>query len=272
MQDVVVGVTAGRRAEQLAGALERRGARTVVGPTVGGDEPVPDADLAVATDVIVAAAPDWLVANTGAGMRLWIDAAERTGRLLAFRALVERARCVARGAKAVSGLRRLGVEPEWIPDGQTDAEVVRRLRCEAEEGQTVAVQLHGSPTSHPYGDLRSKVSVLTITPYLSVLPEDLQPAQELIARTLAGDVDVVTFTSPSAVRGLFTIAEQASPEQPEQLRHLFRERVAVAAIGSVTRSALEGLGVAVTIVPLRPRNGALVSAIEEWTAARLPRA
>lgn len=263
MQDLIVGVTAGRRAEQFAGALERRGALPVVGSTVGGDEPVPDAELAEATDAILRAEPDWLVANTGMGMGLWIDAAERTGRLDALRALAGRVHCVARGAKAVAGLRRLGVEPVWIPQAQTDAAVVRRLREEATDGETVAVQLHGSPTEHPYGRLDDRVRLVTVTPYLSVLPEELGPARRLIERTVAGDLDVITFTSPSSVRGLFVIAEQMSPERPDQLRRILGDGVAVAAIGPVTASALEHYGVDVDIQPERHRTAALVSAIAD---------
>lgn len=264
MQNVVVGVTAGRRAEQLAGALERRGAVTVVGSTVGGDEPAPDEELAESTDAILRSEPDWLVANTGMGMELWIDAAERTGRVEALRELAGRVRCVARGAKAVAGLRRLGVEPVWIPQEQTDAGVVRKLREEATAGETVAVQLHGSPTQHPYGRLEDRLRLVTITPYLSVLPEDVGPARRLIDRTVDADLDVLTFTSPSAVRGLFAIAEQMSQERAEELRHVLGDGVAVAAIGPVTGSALDHFGVDVDILPERHRTAALVSAIDDW--------
>lgn len=264
MKDVVVGVTAGRRAEQLAGALQRRGADTVVGSTVGGDEPVDDAELAETTDAIVQAEPDWLVANTGMGMNLWLDAAERTGRLDALEELARRTRCVARGAKAVAGLRRLGVDPAWIPDSETDAGVVRRLQEEAGDGETVAVQLHGSPTDHPYGQLGDRLRLVTITPYLSVLPDDVGPARALIDRTVAGELDIITFTSPSAVRGLFAIAEQVTPERPEQLRAVLEGEVAVAAIGAVTGAALELHGVTVDVLPERHRTGALVDALDDW--------
>lgn len=267
MQDVIVGVTAGRRAEQLAGALERRGAVAVLGSTVGGDRPVPDEELAEATDAIVEADPDWLVANTGMGMNLWIDAAERTGRLAALEDLAHRTRCVARGAKAVAGLRRLGVAPRWIPDSETDAGVVRRLREEAGDGQTVAVQLHGSPTQHPYGQLEDVVRLVTVTPYLSVLPDDVEPARQLIRRVLDGDLDVITFTSPSAVRGLFTIAEQVGADRPDQVRAALNDGIAVAAIGPVTGSALAHLGVVVDILPERHRTGALVDAVDAWAAS-----
>lgn len=268
MQDVVVGVTAGRRAEQLAGALERRGAVAVIGSTVGGDEPVDDAELAEATDEILDAGPDWLVANTGMGMNLWIDAAERTGRRGALEGLAARTRCVARGAKAVAGLRRLGVDPEWIPTSETDAGVVRRLEEEAAPGETVAVQLHGSPTQHPYGRLADRLRLLTVTPYLSVLPDEVAPAERLIDRIVRGELDVVTFTSPSAARGLFAIAERMGDRKQAELRSAFRDGIAVAAVGPVTGSALEHFGLDVDILPERHRTGALVDAVDAWAAAR----
>lgn len=264
MSELTVGVTASRRAEQLAGALRRAGATPVLGSTVGGDVPEPDPDLAATTDRILAKKPEWLVATTGMGMKLWIEAAERTGRVEGLRALAEGTRTIARGNKAVAGLRDLDVDPEWVSEVQTDADVVRWLAERAEPGDVVAVQLHGSPTDHPYGELPSDVELVTITPYRSVLPDDTGPAQALIRAVLAGEIDVMTFTSPGAARGLFGVADEMDDVAPGALEAALDGPVAVAAIGPVTGGTLAHHGATVRIQPDRYRTGDLVRAIEAW--------
>lgn len=266
MQGVRVGVTAARRAQQLAEALRRRGAEVVVGSTLGGDQAEPDEELVGPTDAIIAAQPDWLVANTGMGMRLWAEAAERTGRLHDLIRTAARARCVARGAKAVGGLRKLEADAEWMPKQQTDSAVVDWLLDQVTPGQTVAVQLHGGPVDHPYERLVGEVELLTILPYRSVLPDDTGPARDLIEQTLAGGMDVLTFTSPGAVRGLWAVADQMGDGTRGRLAEMLRGPVAVAAVGVVTASGFDPHHVPVRIMPDRPRTGDLVRAVEAWAA------
>ncbi|MBW3561544.1 MAG: uroporphyrinogen-III synthase [Actinobacteria bacterium] len=264
MEGLRIGVTASRRGEQLATALRRRGGTVVVGATVGGDRPESDQQLAGSTDAIVAAGPDWLAASTGMGMRLWAEAAERTGRLHQLRRVVATARCVARGPKAVGGLRAVDAEPEWVSQEETDADVVRWLSDHVQAGQAVAVQLHGSPFEHPYGQLPGDVRVITITPYRSVLPDDTGPARRLIQATLDGGLDVLTFTSVAAVRGLFAIARDMGLY--DRLTAALRGPVAVAAVGPVTAAAFDPHDVPVTVVPRRSRTSELIRSIEAWAS------
>lgn len=264
MEGVRVGVTAARRAEQLAEALRRRGAEVVVGPTLGGDRAEADEKLVGPTDAIIAAHPDWLVANTGMGMRLWAEAAERTGRLEGLIRTAARATCIARGAKAVGGLRKLQADAEWMPKEQTDSAVVDWLLEQLSPGQTVAVQLHGGPVDHPYERLAGQVELLTVLPYRSVLPDDIGPARDLIRQTLSGEVDVLTFTSPGAVRGLWSVADEMGDGTRGRLAETLRGPVAVAAVGVVTASGFDPHQVPVTIMPDRPRTGDLVRAVEAW--------
>ena len=75
-----VGVTAARKGAELTTAFERRGARVLHGPTLGGDRPVDDDVIAAAIDRLAELRPQWFAASTGMGMRLLGAAAERTGR------------------------------------------------------------------------------------------------------------------------------------------------------------------------------------------------
>ncbi|MCX4389467.1 uroporphyrinogen-III synthase [Micromonospora peucetia] len=71
-----IGVTADRRRDELAALLQRRGARVVVAPVLRIVPLADDTDLREATRACLDRPPDVLMANTGIGMRGWLEAAE----------------------------------------------------------------------------------------------------------------------------------------------------------------------------------------------------
>src|SRR5689334_21717139 len=74
-----VGVTAARRADELAALLERRGAVVQRAPALR-IVPLPDdAELLAATKQLMDKGPDIVVATTAIGFRGWIEAAEGWG-------------------------------------------------------------------------------------------------------------------------------------------------------------------------------------------------
>ena len=74
-----VGVTAERKAEEISALFERRGARVLHGAAVH-TVPLPeDGELAAATEAVLAAPVDHVVAITGVGFRGWLEAADHLG-------------------------------------------------------------------------------------------------------------------------------------------------------------------------------------------------
>jgi uroporphyrinogen-III synthase len=269
LEGLRIGVTSHRKGAELVGALERRGARVLLGPTIGGDVPVPVARILADTDTIIDARPAWLVASTGVGMRLWVTAAAAHGRLDALRETARATRCVSRGAKATGGLQELQVRPVWSSERQTDADVAGWLRGRVLPGDVIAVQLHGSALDETWLPLRDAgADVLSVATYRHAFPDDVGPADALVAAVIAGDLDVVTFTSPGAARNLVAIAEAAGPDRRAELVAAFRTQVAAAVIGPVTASALEALDIPVWVAPRRWRTGDLLRTLEGWAATR----
>lgn len=266
-----VGVTSGRKGAELAAALERRGAVPTWGPTVGGDRAEPDEAILAQTEAVLAARPTWVAASTGVGMRLWAEVAERHGRFEELRTVLAGARRLARGAKAVGGLRgTFGLDPEWVAEHETDAEVARRLVDSAVPGATVAVQLHGGPSRAYAGVEHAGMGLLTVLPYRSVLPEDTGPALALVRRLLDGGIDLLVFTSPGAAYNLMALAEELDPRAPGQVREAVEDGVAVAAVGPVTAGACRQAGLDVTLTPRRFRTGDLLRDVDAWWAASRP--
>lgn len=257
-----VGVTAARKGDQLATAFERRGARVLHGPTLGGDRPAGDEELAAAVDRLARLRPRWFAASTGMGMRLLGAAAGRTGRRDALVRVLAEATVAARGVKAAGGLGRLDVRPAWTAPDELDSQVETWLAGRARPGDVVAVQVHGA-RAHPYGGLaRVGASVEILAPYVSAPPDDPMPGTRLVHAVTGGDLDVVTFTSPGAVDGLDGLAHAGG--LGDRVRTALSGPVAVAAVGPVTRRAAERAGYTVTVEPENPRSGALVRDVMTW--------
>lgn len=211
MAALVVGITADRRWEEQADLLRKRGLDILHGPSMRTMDLAQDEALRSATDALIDAPPDWLVATTGAGIRSWFAAAEGWGVQRALLAALASARIVARGAKSRSVLRQAGLEVSWVAPGESMVEVVEHLR-QADGGvstATVALQLF-DPDEHPATmALRGLVGRLVEVPvYRWLLPEDPGPAERLITAAVGGSLAAVTFTSQPALRFLFALAER----------------------------------------------------------------
>ena len=263
-----VAVTGNRKGAQLASLFERHGASVLLGPTLDGDVATPDDEVLADTRRILDAAPGWLVASTGVGLRLWADVADRAGLGDDLRRVAADARCVARGPKAVGGLAALGVKPVWVAPQNTDQAVAEWLRERLRPGDVVAVQLHGG-ASRAHDDLRDTGAELhTVMPYRWQLPADPEPARAVIRATVAGELDVITFTSAGAVANLFTLADGLGDDVAARLRAALAGPVAVASVGPVTADAVEAHGGVNVVVPDRWRTADLVRETTRWWQGR----
>jgi uroporphyrinogen-III synthase len=108
---------------------------------------------------------------------------------------------------------------------------------------------------------------LTVLPYRSVLPEDTAPARRLVEAALAGELDLVVFTSPGAVHNLAAVADDLAPDARARLIAAARaaDGFAVASVGPVTDGACRQVGFEPTVTPARSRTGDLLRAIGRWS-------
>ncbi|HLH99268.1 MAG TPA: uroporphyrinogen-III synthase [Acidimicrobiales bacterium] len=255
-----VGVTADRRAQEQTLLLERLGARVVRGPTIK-TLPVVGADeLRSVTESVIADPPDYLVANTGLGIRSWFGLAETWGRDQQLRRALSATRVAARGPKAAGAVGIAGLEVWWRAENEQLAAVGERLVAEGVAGRRVAVQLHGDDRQPLTELLRAAGAVvLEVRVYRWTLPDDPGPARRLIDLCCSGAVDAVTFTAGPALRNLFRLAEEA--ERREELVGALNGPVTAACIGPVCAATAAEEGVRGVVVPDRWRLGSLVGAL-----------
>ena len=258
----VVGVTADRRWEEQAKLFGARGAEVVHGPTMVTVDLTSDTALREATDALVARPPDYLVATTGLGMRMWLEAAGTWGVGDELAASLASARVVARGAKAASTLRGAGFDVWWKAPEERMDQVVDHLAAEDLSRSRVAVQLF-EPAAHPStAALAARAGELVEVPvYRWLLPDDRAPAERLVELAVDGGLDAVTFTSQPAVRHLFRIAEDVG--RGTDLREAFAGGLLAACVGPVCAEAAREEGIAEPVWPEPNRLTMLVRQVTD---------
>jgi len=259
-----VGVTAARRADELAALLERRGAVVLRAPVLRIVPLSDDVELLTTTRQLLDDAPDVVVATTAIGFRGWVEAADGWGLGEALLRRLDGAELLARGPKVRGAVRAAGLTETWSPASESMAEVLERLLDEGVDGRRVAVQLHGEPLPGFAEALRAAgATVVAVPVYRWMPPEDLGPVDRLLDAALARSLDAVSFTSAPAAASLLERAEQRG--QAEALLDAFRTDVLAACVGPVTALPLQARDVP-TRQPERFRLGPLVQLI----AAELP--
>jgi uroporphyrinogen-III synthase len=262
-----VAVTAARRAEEICGLLERRGATVLHGPALRIAPLADDTDLYKATAELIASPPDTVVATTGIGFRGWIEAAEGWGEADRLRAALGQATLLARGPKACGAIRAAGLRELWSPASESSAEVLQRLLSEGPlHGRRIAVQLHGEPLHDFTDELRNAgATVVPVAVYRWMPPADPAPLDRLLDAITGGTVDAVTFTSALAAIGLLRRAAECGRE--DELRDALRGRALPACVGPVTAGPLLEHGIQATW-PDRYRVGALIRHVTQALGAR----
>ncbi|WP_354640791.1 uroporphyrinogen-III synthase [Kitasatospora camelliae] len=261
-----IGITAARRADELAALLQRRGATVLRAPALRIVPLADDTELLAATRALVADPPDLAVATTGIGFRGWIEAAEGWGLGDGLIAALGKATVLARGPKAKGAIRAAGLREEWSPESESSAEVLERLLEQGVAGRRIAVQLHGAPLRDFVTSLAAAgAEVVEVPVYRWLPPVDLVPLDRLLDACCNGTLDAVTFTSaPAAISLLERAAERGLTDE---LLHALRHDLLPVCVGPVTAAPLEELDIP-TAKPERMRLGAMVQTLTAELPAR----
>ncbi|UDY35152.1 uroporphyrinogen-III synthase [Dermatobacter hominis] len=260
-----VGVTADRRAEEQTELLARRGAEVVSGPVIRTLPLSDEQPLTEATTALVAEPPDHVVLSTALGVRAWYSSAEGLGLLDPLRAVLRDATVIARGPKAAGAALTYGLDVDWVTPNATYAEVVDHLAvrrpAEGERPRRVALQLDGERSSGLADALRDLgYEVVPVPVYEWHLPDDLGPAERLVAAAAERAVDAITFTSAHAVTNFGHIAE-SSGRLGAVVEAAAAGALSIVCVGPVTAARARSFGFDTCVEPAHPRLGAMVQAL-----------
>src|ERR1700761_1455310 len=185
-----VGITAERRREEFATALERRGATVISAPAIRIVPLADDRQLREATRRCLEKPLDIVIGTTGVGFRGWIEAAGAWGNRAALIEAIGQAIVLARGPKVRGAIRAAGLREQWSPESESSSEVLEDLMARDLNGQQIASQVHGDPLAFqlhgdPLTDMvqalrRAGAEVIEVPVYRWVPPEDPVPLKQLI--------------------------------------------------------------------------------------------
>ena len=268
-----VAVTASRRVDEFTTMLRRRGAEVVAAAAMSMVPLADDVRLRAATDEVIDAPPDVLIATTGIGFRGWVEAAEGWGMAEALLAALGKARVISRGPKATGALRAAGLREEWSPVSESSEEVLAHLTVEDLDGKRVAVQLHGAtddwdPVPGFIDTLVERgATVVGVPVYRWEPPEHLGALDGLVEKVALGGVDAITFTSAPAAASFLMRADEL--RLTEAVRRAMSTTVTAFCVGPVTARPLRHAKVP-SVQPERMRLGALARAVADELPRRRP--
>lgn len=266
LRGLTVGVTADRRSEDQAVLFRRLGAEVLIGSVLRTSSTAADGRLRTRTEALLADPPDFVVANTGFGLRSWFGAAEEWGWRERLLETLRASRVAARGPKAVGALRSAQVPVWWQAPNEQLATVVEHLVDHGVEGSRVAFQLDGNDRPELIQRLETAGATVVELPLYRWDHPDDDRAQRLVQAIVGGRVDAVTFTSAPAVRNLVELGDElgVGPD----LRAALNDRVVVGCVGPVCAAAAREEGLLQTVVPEHWRLGSLVKAVAAELNAR----
>jgi uroporphyrinogen III methyltransferase/synthase len=217
----------------LAQALAALGAEVVLAPTI---RVVPLADLALLRAALSRPVPyDWIVFTSRTTVRIVCAALPTWGRSAAD---LGGARVAAIGPGTADALARAGIAPALVPERFVPEAVVAALAARGElRGQQVLLpRARVARDALPDG-LRLHGAVVDVIPVYETVREP-GDGRALAAALLAGEIDAVTFTSSSTVRGFAELVGSAAARSGQ---------FAAAVIGPVTATAARELGIRVAV-------------------------
>lgn len=203
---------------------------------------------------------DIVILLTGVGTRALAEVVESKYARDEFRAALQTCTVIVRGPKPAAVLREWKVRiDQQVPEPNTWRDLMALLDAKVPvTGKRVAVQEYGTPNAELYAALEQRqAEVIKVPVYRWALPEDTGPLAAAVRGTIAGDFDVLMFTSAQQLRNVLEVAEMVGVR--EQWLEAARRGV-VASIGPTASETLIDAGLPPDLEPEHPKMGHLVQA------------
>jgi uroporphyrinogen-III synthase len=199
-----------------------------------------------------------LVFMTGVGATALMEILASRWSRESLLAAMDRCTVVVRGPKPTAVLRDWGLRIDYrAPEPNTWHELLATLvESVPLDGKRIAIQEYGKPSEDLYRELIQRGAVIRAVPvYRWDLPLDTEPLRRAIQQTIAGEIDVILFTSAQQFHNVLLVADQSGAAS-----HWLQaaNRCVVASIGpTASETLLEG-GLSVDLQPTHPKMGPLV--------------
>lgn len=260
-----------RRGDDMRSLIERQGGVATVVPSMR-EVPLDQNPAAFKfADELFAGRIDVVVLLTGVGTRALADVVESRFNRAHFLEALQRAVIIVRGPKPAAVLREWQVRFDYlVPEPNTWRDLLATLDAHVPvAGKVVAVQEYGKPNDDLYRGLQERgADVMPVPVYRWALPEDTRPLADSVRATVAGQFDVLMFTSAQQLHNVLDVAESLGLRGAwlNAARHCV-----VASIGPTASETLTEAGLPPDIQPEHPKMGHLVRETAEQARIALAR-
>jgi len=259
-----------RRGQEMIRLIETYGGKAVHAPAIREVPLVSNAEAFKFVDALFEGKIDTVVFLTGVGARALSSIVGGVHPVEEFLEALRKVSVVARGPKPLAVLREWRVPVAvTAPEPNTWREVIQSIDSAGQDlrGKHVAVQEYGVSNPELLRGLRERGALVMRVPiYQWAMPEDTGPLRVAVDAIIAGQVDVVLFTTGVQIQHLFQIAEQTG--RKDALKS-WLEGVVKASIGPTTSEVLRSYGLSVDLETSHPKMGFLVKEAAERAKALL---
>jgi hydroxymethylbilane synthase len=244
---------AGRPADRLVATLRDAGATPVALPLIRIEPSSRPDELRGAIERLASGSYAWLVITSGNAVRALVDARTSDPNLVPPSNL----RVAAVGQATAQRLRDARWRVDLVPKDQTAAGLVAAFHGVDLQGQRVLCLLGNLARATLAEGLREQDAIVEVVEAYRTKP--VERLSDEVRRLLSdGEIDVVTFASPSAVTAFIDLLGYEEVSMPS---------AAIACIGPTTRAAAIDHGLSVDVVAPEPSAKAFVTALSAYFAA-----
>lgn len=250
----------------MRGLIERFGGIAIIAPSMREIPLEQNPEAFTFAERLFAGTIQTVILLTGVGTRALADAVASRYDREKFLAALQNCTLIVRGPKPAAVLREWKVPFQFqVPEPNTWRDLLALVDAQVPvAGTAVAVQEYGQPNPDLYAGLADRgAEVVRVPVYRWELPDDTGPLLAAIRATIAGEVDVLMFTSAHQLHNVLAVAGSAG------LRDAWMaaaNNCVVASIGPTASETLEFAGLGVNIQPEHPKMGHLV--VETAKSAR----
>src|SRR5262245_16134633 len=269
--DLRVAALESRNGPEMARLIEKFGGRAFVSPSM---REVPIEQNREAIDFahrLLTGEIDVMIFLTGVGFRHLLATVEKQVERQRYLNALADITTICRGPKPVAAMAEVGLKPTHrVPEPNTWRDLLATIdRGIAIANHTVGLQEYGITNRSLIAGLEARgARVANVRVYQWDLPSDTKPLEDNIRATIAGERDVLMFTSAHQVANLLRMAQKLGVQQT--LRDAIGKLV-VASIGPTTSEMLREHDFQVDVEPEHPKMGPLVAAAAEQAAEILTR-
>jgi uroporphyrinogen-III synthase len=251
-----------RKGDELLRLLERLGlTRVTVAPSMR-EVPLGENPKAFAfAEGLFEGTIDIVVLLTGVGTRALAEVLDSRYSREAFLEALQRTVIIVRGPKPAAVLREWKVRIDHqVPEPNTWRDLVALLDAKVPVGdKRVAIQEYGVPNPGLYTAIEQRgAETIPVPVYRWAMPEDKTPLRDAVRKTIAGDFDVLMFTSAQQLRHVMAIAAE---DGVGSAWHAAAENCVIASIGPTASETIREAALPVDIEPEHPKMGHLVQAV-----------